>query len=197
MKRLALLLALVSVPLTVSNAAPAKSPAKSKAKAPAKSSIEARVDALWERSDAAFHKGDYPAAVALHRQIVRLAPDDTESYSVGAWLLWSLGKKADANAFIAQGLQANPKNAEMWDAAGQQYSLEKSFADAKVAFGKAVQLFGTKAPELLRRRLAHAAEGAGDRDLATRTWTNLVRDFPDSPVNKNNLARVRAQGSKM
>ena len=192
-----LLLALALLPLAVSHAAPAKAPAKSKVKKPARTPLEARVDRLWEQSDAQFHKGDYPAAIKLHRQIVKLAPDDVESYGVAAWLLWSLGQKADADAFIAQGLKANPKNAEMWDTAGQQYTLEKSFPDAKVAFSNAVRLSGTKAPELLRRRMAHAAEGAGDWDLATRAWTNLVRDYPNEVVNKNNLARVQAQRSKM
>lgn len=210
-----LLLALSLLPVAVSSAAPpkaplkAKAPAKTKAKAPAKTPIEARVDALWEQSDAAFHRGDYPAAVAIHRQIVKLAPDDVESYSVGAWLLWSLGQgqvvsssaakgfKADARAFIAQGLRANPKNPEMWDAAGEHYNLDRSFADAKFAFAKAVQLSGPQAPEMLRRRLAHAAEGAGDWNLARQTWTQLVRDFPDQSVNSRNLARVvEAQKSK-
>lgn len=207
MKRLPLLLTLSFLPLAASNAAPPKAPAK--AKAPTKTPLEVRVDALWEQSDAAFHKGDYPAAIALHRQIVKLAPDDVESYSVGAWLLWSLGQdhdispsaaknfKADARAFIGQGLKANPKNPEMWDAAGEHYNLDRSFADAKFAFAKAVQLSGAKAPEMLRRRLAHAAEGAGDWNLATRIWTDLVRDFPNQPINSRNLARVvEAQKSK-
>lgn len=199
-----LLLAVSLLPFAVSSAAPPKKQAPAKVKAPTKTPLEARVDALWEQSDAAFHKGDYPAAIALHRQIVKLAPDDVESYSVGAWLLWSMGQdqdisssasknfKADARAFIAQGLRANPKNPEMWDTAGEHYNLDRSFGDAKFAFAKAVQLSGSKAPEMLRRRLAHAAEGAGDWNLATQTWTDLVRDFPNEPVNKNNLTRVQA-----
>jgi hypothetical protein len=206
------LLTLTLFAVSASQAAPAKPTkpkTKRKIKAPAISPVEARVRKLIEQSDEAFHKGDYPTAVKLHRQIVKIAPDEIESYSVGAWLLWSLSQdrdisasqaasfKADERAFLAQGLKANPKNPEMWDAAGQQYALDKSFADAKVAFAKAVQLSGNKAPELLRRRMAHAAEGAGDWDLATRTWMNLVRDYPTEAVNKNNLARVQAKRSKM
>lgn len=203
-----LLLALSLLPVTVSGAAPSKAPAKTKPPVKVKTPVEARVDALWEESDAAFHKGDYPAAIALHRPIVKLAPDDVESYSVGSWLLWSMGQgqdvstsdaarfKGEARAFIGQGLRANPQNAEMWDAAGELYNLDHSFADAKFAFAKAVQIGGPKAPEMLRRSLAHAAENAGDWNLATRTWTDLVRDFPGNPVNKNNLARVQAQRNK-
>ncbi len=43
---------------------------------------------------------------------------------------------------------------------------------------------------MLRRRLAHAAERVGDLTLSVQTWRDLVRDFPNDVVNKNNLARV-------
>lgn len=189
MKRLPLLLALSLLPLASLSAAPAKPKPKP---APQETALEKRVDALWKRSDAAFHAGDYPLAVSFHRQIVKLAPDDTESYGDAAWLLWSMGQKADARAFIAQGLRANPNNAEMWDTAGEHYTLEHSFADAKNAFLKAIQLAGPKAPELLRHRLAHAAEDSGDLALATLTWTKLARDYPGNVVNQRNLERVKA-----
>ena len=190
MKRLPLLLALSLLPLASLPAAPAKPKP-----APTETAIEKRVDALWEKSDKAFHAGDYPLAVAFHRQIVKLAPNDTESYGDAAWLLWSMGQKADARAFIAQGLRANPNNAEMWDTAGEHYTLEHSFADAKNAFLKAVQLSGNKAPELLRHRLAHAAEDSGDLALATQTWTKLVRDYPGNVINQRNLDRVKARAN--
>lgn len=150
------------------------------------------LDYLWKQSDVAFHKGDYPAAVRIHHAIVALDPTDTESFGVAAWLLWSMGQKSEARAFIQQGLNANPKDAEMWNVAGEHYDLEKSFADAKTAYSKSVELSGAKADEMLRRRLAHAAEHAGDLELSEQTWTNLVRDFPNEAVDKNNLARVKA-----
>jgi len=198
MKRLPLLVALSLLPLALPCAAPAKSkkPAASKKSAPKETPLEKRVDALWEASDVQFHKGDYLAAVAIHRQIVKLAPEEIESYGDAAWLLWSLGQKAEARDFIAQGLKANPLNPEMWDTAGQHYTLEHSFADAKDAFLKAIQFAGPKrTPELLRRRLAHAAEDAGDFSLAIQTWTDLVRDYPTSPVNQSNLARAKARST--
>ncbi len=150
------------------------------------------LDYLWKQSDVAFHEGDYPTAIKIHRAIVTLDPTDTESFGVAAWLLWSLGQKSEARAFIQQGLDANPKDPEMWNVAGEHYDLENSFADAKTAYAKSIELSGAKAPELLRRRLAHAAEHAGDLELSEQTWTDLVRDFPTQPVDKNNLARVKA-----
>ncbi|RYX81867.1 hypothetical protein EON83_22190 [bacterium] len=149
------------------------------------------LDFLWKQSDVAFHEGDYPTAVKIHRAIVTLDPTDTESFGVGAWLLWSMEKKSEARDFIDQGLASNPNDAEMWNVAAQQYDLEKSFADAKTAYLKSVELSKGKAPELLRRRLAHSAEHAGDLALSEQTWTDLVREFPASDVDKNNLARVK------
>ncbi|MBW3637707.1 MAG: tetratricopeptide repeat protein, partial [Armatimonadetes bacterium] len=69
---------------------------------------ETAVDKLWRESDVACHAGDYARAVALHRQIVALEPDDVESYSVALWLLWSMEKPAEAVQFIEKGLKANP-----------------------------------------------------------------------------------------
>ncbi len=43
---------------------------------------------------------------------------------------------------------------------------------------------------MLRRRLAHAAERSGDLETSVRTWRDLVKDYPNEPVNQNNLARV-------
>jgi tetratricopeptide (TPR) repeat protein len=156
-------------------------------------------DYFWRQSDEAFHAGDYPRAIELHRAIVAYDPGDVESYSVAAWLLWSLGKKAEALAHIERGLNANPNNWLMWDAAGQHYDLQKRESPelapaAKNAYVRAVQLLPRSADkneaQMLRRRLAHAAEKASDIRLSLQTWRDLSRDFPDDAVNKNNLARV-------
>lgn len=153
-------------------------------------------DYLWRKSDDAFHAGDYARAISLHRAITAADPSDTESYSVGAWLLWSLGQTEEADAFLLQGLKANPKDPEMWDKAGQQYSLEKNYANAQKALGQAVALSGAEADQMLRRRYAHASEGAGDLSKSAEVWRGLVKDFPNEAVNKNNLARVEEQMAK-
>jgi len=152
---------------------------------------ESNVDYFWRKSDEAFHDGDYPRAIALHKAIVILDPTEIESYALGAWLLWSLGKADESNAFIQQGIEKNPKDSDMWDAAGQHFDLQKRAADSKLAYQKAVELAGKDADQLLRRRLAHATEKAGDLGGSIAIWQKLVTDFPDDVVNKNNLARVQ------
>ena len=149
-------------------------------------------DYLWRRSDVAFHAGDYPRAISLHRAIVTIDPTDVESYGVGAWLLWSIDKKAEADAFILQGLKDNPDNWEMWDTAAKQYGLEKNYAQERDSYSRAVDLAGKDADQMLRRRFAHASENAGDLSGSAEVWRGLVADFPNEAVNKNNLARVEA-----
>ena len=179
------------------NETPAEHAAHSK---PVDEKTESNVDYFWRKSDEAFHAGDFERAIQLHRAIVALDPQDTESFSVGAWLMWSLGHKDDATAFIARGIQANPESSEMWDQAAQHYDLQKLAPESLNAYKQAVAYFPKDAPlaesQMLRRRLAHSAERGGDLNLSVQTWRDLVRDFPDEAVNKNNLARVEALEKK-
>ncbi len=172
--------------------APGEAPVKGKVVKGKVAKKETPLDALWRKSDAAFHAGNYPLAIGFHRKIVALDPGEVESYSVAAWLLWSLGKPDEALQFIQKGLKANPKNPEMWDAAGQHYNLQKRAFDAEIAFGKAIGFTPKgKVDMMLRRRFAHAAQDAGHLAKSIGIWRALARDFPKNDVNKNNLARVQ------
>ena len=204
MKHTLILCALLAAPLS-SHAAPA--PSNAPANAPAmeqhsdddghdhgapKANEGGLTDYLWRRSDVAFHAGDYPRAIEIHRAIVTVDPTDIESYSVGAWLLWSSDNRAEADAFIAQGLKNNPDDWEMWDVAAKQYGLEKDYPRERDAYARAVELAGVDADQMLRRRFAHASENAGDLAASARVWRGLVVEFPNEAVNQNNLARVEA-----
>ncbi len=156
---------------------------------------------LWEKSDEAFHGGDYVRAIQCHKGIVAIDPHDVESFAVAAWLMWSIGKKDEALSHIERGLRANDTDWEMWDEAAQHYQLQAGrdeasplLLKAKDAYARAVQLLPADADrndaQMLRRRFAHAADKAGDLELALATWKKLVEDYPDEVVNKNNMARV-------
>src|SRR5689334_15343732 len=79
-----------------------------------------KTDKLWDKSDEAFHAGDYPTALKYHEQIQKLDPHDVESYSDAAWLMWSMADKdhptmpQQALAMIERGLKANSKDWNMW-----------------------------------------------------------------------------------
>lgn len=169
--------------------------------APEKRKGNSVTDKLWVLSDKAFHDGDYPKAILYHRQIVELDPKDIQSFSVAAWLMWSLGQNQVALKHIERGLKVNGNHWEMWDEAGQHYQLQagRDLASplvprAKEAFMRSVQLLPADADKneamMLRRRLAHAADKADDLELSLATWKKLVEDYPDDVVNKNNMARV-------
>ena len=152
---------------------------------------QAEIDLFWKCSDKAFHDGDYPLAISYHKAIVILDPHDVESYSDAAWLMWSLGNGDEAQQHINRGIAANPKDWNMWDAAGQQDDLQKYFSKAQFAFGQAVKFIPAKEDsQMLRRRWAHAAENAADKKAAIRIWQQLVKDYPNDVVNQNNLNRV-------
>jgi tetratricopeptide (TPR) repeat protein len=167
--------------------------------------VNKATNALWAQSDKAFHDGDYERAILCHKKIVAIDPHDVQSFGVAAWLMWSLGKKTDALAHIAQGLKENPNDWEMWDEAGQHYQLQAGMRDpnptlqqkAKDSFARAVALLpkdtDKNEAQMLRRRLAHVAEHVHDYDLALATWKKLVEDYPDEAVNKNNLARLERE----
>ena len=149
------------------------------------------IDLFWECSDKAFHDGNYPLAISYHKAIVALDPHDVESYSNAAWLMWSLGNGNEAQQHINRGLEANPESWEMWDAAGQQDDLQKYFSKAQFAYSQAVKFIPKKEDsQMLRRRWAHACENAGDKKSAIDIWQQLVKDFPNDPVNQNNLNRI-------
>ena len=152
---------------------------------------ENAVDYMWRKSDVAFHLGDYERAISLHRAIAFMDPKDPENYGVGAWLIWSLGRKDEALAFIDQGLKADPDDWAMWNEAGEHNDLQHRYVDAAKDYAKAVQLLPkTEDSQMLRRRYAHASEKAGDLNTSIEVWKGLVESFPNEAVNKNNLARV-------
>jgi tetratricopeptide (TPR) repeat protein len=197
MKLLRILLSVATIALLAQNA-----PAQPEHEHAGSAANDKGTDFLWEQSDKAFHDGDYERAVACHKAIVAIDPHDVQSFGVAAWLMWSMGKKDEALAHIARGLKENPDDWDMWDEAGQHYELQAGMRDpnpdlmrkAKDAFARAVELlpkdFDKNDAQMLRRRLAHAAEKSGDLDLALATWKKLVEDYPTEVVNKNNLARV-------
>ena len=120
-----------------------------------------------------------------------LDPSDVESYSVAAWLMWSLGDGRAATEHLFKCVKANPKSADAWNALAQNYDMQRQPKPAMKSYQQALKLSAPKEnTELLRRRLAHAARRAGELQTSIATWKSLVRDYP-SAVNKNNLKRVQ------
>jgi len=146
---------------------------------------------LTRKSDEAFHQGDYDRVIGLNKAVLALDPSDVQAYGDIAWLLWSTERGEEAVQMIERGLKANPNDWEMWEEAGKHYDFQKKWSMSLTAYTRAVQLIPKEEDsQMVRRRLAHAAEKSGDLTTSVATWQALVTDFPNEPVNKNNLARV-------
>ena len=146
---------------------------------------------FWTKSDEAFHAGDYERVLRLHKAIIAVDPQDTQSYGVYAWIAWSMGNNKEAVDHIERGIKANPNNWEMWDVAAEQYQFMKMWPQAQTAFARTIQLAPKEENmQMTRRQLAHAAQNAGDLQTSAETWRALVKDYPNDAVNKNNLERV-------
>jgi tetratricopeptide (TPR) repeat protein len=148
-------------------------------------------DYFLMKSDEAFHAGDYDRAILLHRARVAIDPEAVDSFGAAAWLLWSMGKGGEAIEFIERGLKTNPDNWEMWNEAGQHFDMQKVSKRSQASYQRALELLPEGEPsQMLRRRLAHAAEKAGDLPTSLKIWQGLAKDYPDQVVNQNNLRRV-------
>ncbi|OIO92826.1 MAG: hypothetical protein AUJ92_13430 [Armatimonadetes bacterium CG2_30_59_28] len=148
------------------------------------------MDLLWRRSDGYFHEGDYANAIRLHRVIVQFEPDFTEAYSVGAWLIESLGREKEALAFLKEGLSKNTASYHLYFEIGFFYFKRKEYADARNYFAEAIKY---ERPSHVDRMYAHACEKQGDLGASLEMWKSIVVANPADAVAARNLARVESK----
>lgn len=139
--------------------------------------VSAAVDGLWAQTDAYWHKGDYPRIIALDRIITQADPNFVESFNAGAWLMWSSGLDADAEAFYQQAVQYNPDNsAAYYDYGLFLFNHRHDYPGAVRVFTQDVARAN---PGVLdRRMLAHSYEKAGQWDLAAAVWRRIKARWP-------------------
>ncbi|MGI4789984.1 MAG: tetratricopeptide repeat protein [Janthinobacterium lividum] len=135
------------------------------------------VDKLWTQTDVYWHAGDYPRIVAVDRLITEADPQFLEAYSNGGWLMDSLGRTQDAEAYYTLGTRNNP-HAEyaFWNLGFFYFNTPHNYPAAARAFRSAVQQ-----PEAdLRdwKMLAHSYEKSGQWDDAVSTWQQIRARYP-------------------
>lgn len=143
------------------------------------------VDRLWDQADEEWHQGDYPRIIALDRIIAEADPHFLEPYAVGGWLLESLGRLDEAEAFYQQGIRRNPK------AAYAYYNLGFFYFNTRHDYRAAIKTFrrdvAQKDADLNDwKMLAHSYEHVGDWTQAVATWETIQARWPDG-VNVNRL----------
>ena len=135
------------------------------------------VDKLWNQNDVYWHGGDYPRIVALDRIITQADPSFLEAYATGGWLMDSLGRRQDAEAYYTLGTRNNP-HAEYayWNLGFFYFNTTHDYPAAARAFRSAVQQKGADLNEW--KMLAHSYEKAGDWDDAVSTWQQTRARYP-------------------
>ena len=171
---------------------PALAQTKTAAESAQLAGLEYRVvDRVWANVDGYFHEGDYNRVVALCRIATQSDPDFDEAYSCGAWILWSMGDKPAANAYLADGV-ARAK--DKWKASytiGESLMVRREYKNALPHLQAATK--HKNAPVIVWKQLAHAYDRTGNLPKSLSTWEHIVQKFPDEAPAKTNRDRVKAK----
>ena len=139
------------------------------------------VDRLWNQGDVYWHAGDYPRIVALDRLITQADPQFLEAYSTGGWLMDSLGRTGDAEAFYTLGTRNNPRSAyAYWNLGMFYFTTKHDYPSAAIALKHDAEQAASDLNDW--KMLAHAQEHAGQWDRAVATWHEIKRRWPNGTV---------------
>lgn len=153
--------------------------------------VSAAVDNLWAQTNRYWHVGDYPRIVALDRIITQADPHFIDCYNTGAWLLWSMGRNGDAEAFYRQAVQNNPRDPAAYRDFGFFYfHTLRNYPAALRLFQQSTALPDADANDW--KMLAHSYEKAGDLPHAIAVWRHIQARWPDAPAVQSNLNRALA-----
>jgi len=148
------------------------------------------VDQLWAQTDVYWHQGDYPRIIALDKLIVQLDPHFMEPYSIGGWLMESMGNYADAEAFYRLGVANNPKDSYLYyQLAAFYFNTQKDYQSAANIMQVGVTMKGNDVNDW--RMYAHALEKSKHIDDAIATWQAIIKRFPNAAAADINLARLQ------
>jgi len=150
------------------------------------------VDDLWKQNDEYWHHGDYPRIVDLDRIIVQGDPSFLECYATGGWLMESLGRRKDAEAFYQLGVKNNPDASYGYYNLGMfYYNTLKDYPAAIAVFRRDAVTKDASANDY--KMLAHSYERAGNLASALKTWQTVKKRWPKAPAVDANLTRVQAK----
>lgn len=136
------------------------------------------VDQLWRQTDRYWHEGDHARIVGLDRIITQADPQFLEAYATGGWLIGSLGRTRDAEAFYRLGTRCNPRAAyAYWNLGFFYFNTTHDYPAAVKAFQDGTRQAGAGLDDW--KMLAHAQEKAGEWDQAVATWCEVKTRWPD------------------
>lgn len=151
---------------------------------------EQAADVFTSESDWWFHAGDYDQAIRASEASILLDPEYVETYSVVAWLQWSMGDDATAIQTLRRGIQAAPEDPNGYFNLGYHYFNTKRYDEAEPLLKKAVDLGGD---QIARRMYAHCLEKLGRPEDALTFWEAILKDNPTDGVAIMHRDRLKAK----
>jgi tetratricopeptide (TPR) repeat protein len=131
--------------------------------------------------------------IRLCRQIVEADPHFVEAYTGAAYLLYSTDKDEEAIELFQAGVAANPRNYDLTHEFGMYYMYRHKYDLAVEQFTKSVEL---GAPRTMQHMLGNALERADKPGEALEAWQGILKRFPDDPIAKNRIERLRKELGK-
>lgn len=148
---------------------------------------------MAKESDYWWHSGNYNQVIRCLEVAVFLDPSDVESYSVIAWLHWSMGHDQVAIRTMNRCVADNPKSSEAFSELGYYYTRSKRWVLAEWPLKKAVELGGGV---LIRKSYAHCLEKLNKLEEAKAIWIQLKKQFPKDGAIDHNYKRIMGQSGQ-
>ncbi len=150
--------------------------------------VEWTVNALIAESDWWWHRGKHEQSIRCNEAVVFLAPDAEDMYTNSAWLLWSMGRHAEAIGTYHRCIAANPTSGHGPFYLGFYYMQHGDLVAAEKYLALAVR----NAPDdhLARRTYAHCLENQGRLADALAQWEILRRQRPTDGSVLLNIRRL-------
>jgi tetratricopeptide (TPR) repeat protein len=156
---------------------------------PAADRIDRAVNQLLVRSDVYWHAGDYDSVRACYAIITDLDPKYVEGWQNYGWIMWSALANDDAAMRVfLRGLRYNPGPYDLYFEIGNLEYHRRHFLSAAQWMAKAT---ARKAPFGVWHMRAHCLEYAGQVEKAKALWAVIIRRFPNDPLAKTNLKRLK------
>lgn len=151
--------------------------------------VERAIQRLIKQADVYWHRGDYPSVAEMNRIILELDPHFVEAWSNLGWILWAgLNDEAEAEKVLQEGLKLNPRRYEMYYELGFFYYRRKEYPKALKYLKQSVQL---SPPPVVWNLYAHSLEKSGNPSQAAAVWRRMVKRFPNFPLSRVNLERLK------
>lgn len=157
---------------------------------------------ILREADSHFHQGRYPEAIVRDLMAAMINPSLYEAFQAGGWLIESIGVDVRDESLQRRGLEiyklgarANPKEPLAFVDVAFWFEVRGKFGEAAKWYGKAAQVAKVFAPKFYpvpRKMEAHCLFKAGKVESSLLIWEELARIYPDDPVIRRNLEKVRS-----